>query len=67
SGLTVTVVFSGDVSGTGSAVTDANGVAIVSGPKKKGGFSFSACVDSVSGSGWTYDPTSNSVTCTGSS
>ena len=64
SGLTVTVVFSGDVSGTGSAVTDANGVAIVSGPKKKGSFSFSACVDSVTGSGWTYDPTSNSVTCT---
>jgi len=62
-GLSVTVVFSGDVSGTASAVTDANGVAVVSGPKKKGGFTFTACVDSVSGTGWTYDPATNVTTC----
>ena len=62
-GLSVTVAFSGDVSGTGASLTDADGIAIVQGPKKKGAFSFTACVESVSGAGWTYDPASNTVTC----
>ncbi len=62
-GLSVTVAFSGDVSGTGASLTGADGIAIVQGPKQKGAFSFTACVESVSGAGWTYDPASNTVTC----
>lgn len=62
-GLSVTLVFSGDISGTDSGFTDASGIAVISGPKRKGSFIFTACVDSVSGAGWTYDPTRNLTTC----
>jgi endonuclease I/fibronectin type 3 domain-containing protein len=66
-GLSVSVNFSGGVSGTGASLTDANGIAVIQGPKRKGTFSFTACVDSVSGAGWTYDPGSNAVTCSSGS
>ncbi|MBN1413004.1 MAG: cellulase family glycosylhydrolase [Spirochaetales bacterium] len=62
-GATVTGTFSGDASGTASAVTDANGVTVVENNSVQSKItSFAFCVDSVAGP-LPYDPAANGETC----
>jgi hypothetical protein len=64
SGAQVSGTFSGDYNETGAAGTDASGVAAVdTATAKKGGISFTFCVDAVTHSALGYDAGSNVETC----
>ncbi|MEE8525598.1 MAG: lamin tail domain-containing protein [Thermoanaerobaculia bacterium] len=61
---TVTGTFSGDYSETQADATDGSGVATIDTVgTKKGGISFSFCVDSVTHGSFTYDSGANVETC----
>lgn len=60
---TVSGTFSGDVSGSGSATTDANGVAEVSIVKVGTISAFTFCVSNITHASMTYDSGANVVTC----
>jgi len=60
---TVAGTFTGDIAGSGSALTDANGVAVISVKKKVSASSFSFCVDNVTHASFTYDSAANVETC----
>ncbi len=62
-GATVTGTFTGDFNETLNAVTDANGVAVIttSTDVKKPNFTF--CVDDITASGLTYNSAENVITC----
>lgn len=62
-GATVSGTFSGDVSGSGSAVTTSTGVATFELKKKASVSTFTFCVNNVTLSGWTYDSSANVETC----
>ena len=62
SGVSVTVKWTGTKSGTSVGTTGTNGVAVLSSPKVKSTFSFTATVTAVSLTGYTYDPTLNTET-----
>jgi V8-like Glu-specific endopeptidase len=62
-GATVTGTFSGDVSGTTSAVTGADGVATLTITMKGTVTAFTFCVDNVTHSSYTYDSGANVETC----
>lgn len=63
-GAVVTGTFSGDIGGSDSATTGADGVAELACPDNgKPTISFTFCVDGVSGSGLSYDSASNVETC----
>jgi hypothetical protein len=62
-GATVTGTFSGDISGTTSAVTGADGVAVLKITQKTTVTTFSFCVDNVAHSSYTYDSGANEETC----
>ena len=63
-GATVSGTFSGDLSASGSAVTDANGVATISAKKTKTAIgSFTFCVDNVTLTDYTYEAGDNVETC----
>ncbi|HEY5621189.1 MAG TPA: hypothetical protein VIR77_01170, partial [Pontiella sp.] len=59
SGATVSGTFTGSFSESGSAVTDGSGVAVIQTLAKTKNPSFTFTVDSVTASGYTYDPASN--------
>jgi hypothetical protein len=61
SGATVTGNWSGIVSGTGSATTDANGIATLKSPKTKNSGDITFTVTGVVKDGWTYDQSANKV------
>ena len=63
SGATVTGAFSGGVTGTASAVTDASGTAVLDSASKKGLTSATFCVSNVTHSSLTYDSGANVETC----
>lgn len=64
SGAQVSGTFSGDFSETGAAGTDASGVATVdTATSRKGGISFTFCVDAVTHSTLSYAAGSNVETC----
>jgi V8-like Glu-specific endopeptidase len=64
SGATVTGTFTGGVSGSGSAVTNESGVAVVQSPKVKGTIaSFTFCVDDVTHATFIYNSSDNVETC----
>ncbi len=66
SGATVTGTFSGDIRQTLSAVTGADGVAVITSDRtNKPPLSFTFCVDDVTASGFTYDSAANVETCDG--
>lgn len=66
SGVTVEGTFSGGLRGTYSAVSGADGYAVVKNLKGgKIGMSFTFCVNDLAISGWTYDSSANVVTCSG--
>ena len=60
---TVEGIFSGDVSGSKSASTDANGVATLSIKVKATVADFTFCVDNVTHADFTYDSADNVETC----
>jgi len=60
---TVAGTFSGDIAGTDSGVTDANGVATLSIKKKVTVTTFTFCVDNVTHASYTYDSAANVETC----
>ncbi len=63
-GATVSGTFSGDYSESGSAATDANGVATLQTDERvKGSPSFTFCVDDVTHGGLAYAPAENVETC----
>ncbi|MFH1843323.1 MAG: endonuclease [bacterium] len=63
-GATVSGTFTGDIPGGDSAVTGSDGIADLTSPKAaKPTISFTFCVDSISGSGLTYDSGANVETC----
>ncbi len=63
SGATVTGVFSGGVTGTVSATTDATGTAVLNSASKKGLTSATFCVSGITHASLTYDSGSNVETC----
>lgn len=64
SGATVTGTFSGEISGSGSGITNEAGVAIISNKKVKGAITgFTFCVDNVTHASFTYNPGDNVETC----
>ena len=63
SGATVTGTFSGNFTGTTSAVTNGSGVAVLEVGPKKGSTSFTFCVDNVTHSTLPYDSGANAETC----
>jgi hypothetical protein len=63
-GATVGGTFTGDIPGSDSAVTGADGVADLTSPKAaKPSISFTFCVDNVTLPGYTYDSGANTETC----
>jgi hypothetical protein len=62
-GATVSGTFSGDISGSGSATTDASGVATISLKKKVSNPTFTFCVDNVTHDDYTYESGDNVETC----
>ncbi|MEN8006038.1 MAG: PKD domain-containing protein [Candidatus Krumholzibacteriota bacterium] len=63
-GATVTGTFAGDIPGSDSAVTGADGVANLTSPKAaKPTITFTFCVDNITLSGYTYDSGANVETC----
>ncbi|MFO8008211.1 MAG: hypothetical protein R6V05_10795, partial [Candidatus Brocadiia bacterium] len=60
---TVSGTFSGDVTGSGSDATDANGLAVIESGTANGITSVTFCVDDVTHATLTYDSTSNVETC----
>ncbi len=63
SGATVYGTFSGDVSGSYSATTNASGVAVMETGRFSGVSNFSYCVTNVTHSSLTYDSSANVETC----
>ena len=66
SGATVSGSWSGLVSSSGSASTDANGVATLNSPKTKNSGEITFTVDNLAKDGFTYDAGANDVTPSGS-
>ena len=62
-GATVSGTFSGDVTGTASGTTGADGEATIKIQKQGAISAFTFCVDNVTLSGWTYDYGANLETC----
>lgn len=60
---TVDGTFSGDISGSYSGTTDSNGVAVIESDKARNVSSFGFCVDSISGSGISYDSSADAESC----
>jgi hypothetical protein len=63
SGAIVYGTFSGATSDSVNGVTDANGNVTLTSSSKKGGGTWSFCVDNVTRSGWTYNASANVETC----
>jgi len=66
SGVLVSGVFSGGVSGAASATTDSRGVAVVESPRRRGTFQATFCIQSLSAAGYVYDPGEDVATCAAS-
>ncbi|MFO8006737.1 MAG: subtilisin, partial [Candidatus Brocadiia bacterium] len=62
-GATVTGTFSGDVTGSGSDATDANGLAVIESGNARNVTSVTFCVDDVTHATLTYDSNDNVETC----
>jgi len=62
-GAEVSGTFSGDVSGSATATTDANGIASFEITKKDTVSTFTFCVDDVTHASYTYTPSANIETC----
>lgn len=61
---TVSGAFSGDISGSGSGVTDSNGVAVIESDRTRSSLnSLEFCVSNISGTGITYAPGGNVEDC----
>jgi hypothetical protein len=63
SGATVSGTFSGDISGTGSATTDSNGVAVIAITQKVTVSTYTFCVTNVTHASLSYDSSANVETC----
>ena len=62
-GASVSGAFSGHYTGSGSATTDASGVATFTSGAKKGSGAFTFCVNGITGTNLSYNPGANSETC----